>query len=44
MDVISYFGKIRGRWFDRTTAARLLVEKLIDLHGFFNRNGEPYVI
>ena len=33
-----------GRWFDRTTATRLLVDKeLIDLHGFFNRNGEPYV-
>ena len=33
-----------GRWFDRTTAARLLSQKeLIDLHGFFNRNGEPYV-
>ena len=33
-----------GRWFDRNTAARLLQSKeLIDLHGFFNRNGEPYV-
>ena len=33
-----------GRWFDRTTAARLLNQKeLTDLHGFFNRNGEPYV-
>lgn len=33
-----------GRWFDRTTAARLLSQKeLTDLHGFFNRNGEPYV-
>ena len=33
-----------GRWFDRNTATRLLQSKeLIDLHGFFNRNGEPYV-
>jgi DNA topoisomerase-3 len=32
-----------GRWFDRTTASRLLQEKKIeDLHGFFNRNGESY--
>ena len=32
-----------GRWFDRKTAARLLEQKSInDLHGFFNRNGEPY--
>jgi len=33
-----------GRWFDRYTAKRLLEQReLIDLHGFFNRNGEPYV-
>ena len=33
-----------GRWFDNSTAKRLLHEKeLVDLHGFFNRNGEPYV-
>ena len=32
-----------GRWFDRSTAARLLQDKKIeDLHGFFNRNGESY--
>ena len=33
-----------GRWFDRFTAKRLLESREIsDLHGFFNRNGEPYV-
>ena len=33
-----------GRWFDRDTAKRLLEQReLNDLHGFFNRNGEPYV-
>ncbi|MDP7373002.1 MAG: DNA topoisomerase [Candidatus Poseidoniaceae archaeon] len=33
-----------GRWFDRATAKRLLDQReLNDLHGFFNRNGEPYV-
>ena len=33
-----------GRWFDKNTAARLLEnQELIDLHGFFNRNGEPYI-
>tara|TARA_B100001248_G_scaffold47657_1_gene30409 strand:+ start:3124 stop:5877 length:2754 start_codon:yes stop_codon:yes gene_type:complete len=33
-----------GRWFDRFTAKRLLEQREIsDLHGFFNRNGEPYV-
>ena len=33
-----------GRWFDRNTAARLLEnQELIDLHGFFNRNGDPYI-
>ena len=33
-----------GRWFDNSTAKRLLHEKeLVDLHGFFNRNGESYV-
>ncbi|MEC7097621.1 MAG: DNA topoisomerase [Candidatus Thermoplasmatota archaeon] len=33
-----------GRWFDRYTAKRLLENReLTDLHGFFNRNGEPYV-
>ena len=32
-----------GRWFDRSTAKRLLEQKeLTDLHGFFNRNGEAY--
>lgn len=32
-----------GRWFDRSTAKRLLDQKeLVDLHGFFNRNGEAY--
>ena len=32
-----------GRWFDRSTAQRLLEQKeLTDLHGFFNRNGESY--
>ncbi|MCH1481364.1 MAG: topoisomerase C-terminal repeat-containing protein, partial [Candidatus Poseidoniaceae archaeon] len=32
-----------GRWFDRKTATRLLQQKSInDLHGFFNRSGEPY--
>ena len=32
-----------GRWFDRSTATRLLQEKeILDLHGFFNRNGETY--
>ena len=33
-----------GRWFDKNTAARLLEnQELIDLHGFFNRNGDPYI-
>lgn len=33
-----------GRWFDRDTASRLMDTKEIDdLHGFFGRNGEPYV-
>lgn len=33
-----------GRWFDQTTAQRLLQNRQIeDLHGFFNRNGEPYI-
>ncbi len=33
-----------GRWFDHSTASRLLEKKQIeDLHGFFNRAGEPYV-
>lgn len=33
-----------GRWFDQTTAQRLLVNRQIeDLHGFFNRSGEPYI-
>jgi DNA topoisomerase-3 len=33
-----------GRWFDQTTAQRLLENRQIeDLHGFFNRSGEPYV-
>tara|TARA_B100000575_G_scaffold166897_1_gene133474 strand:+ start:953 stop:3706 length:2754 start_codon:yes stop_codon:yes gene_type:complete len=33
-----------GRWFDRITATRLLENKQIeDLHGFFNRNGDPYI-
>jgi len=33
-----------GRWFDRNTATRLMESKEIDeLHGFFGRNGEPYV-
>ena len=33
-----------GRWFDRSTAKRLMQQKEItDLHGFFNRNGESYV-
>ena len=32
-----------GRWFDHTTAKRLLSEGQIEnLHGFFNRSGEPY--
>ena len=32
-----------GRWFDRSTAKRLLEQREItDLHGFFNRNGESY--
>ena len=32
-----------GRWFDRTTAARLLKEgSLDDLHGFFSQAGEGY--
>ena len=34
-----------GRWFDRTTAARLLNEKSIEnLHGFFSRSGESYEV
>tara|TARA_B100001113_G_scaffold182435_1_gene149470 strand:+ start:2079 stop:4829 length:2751 start_codon:yes stop_codon:yes gene_type:complete len=34
-----------GRWFDRTTASRLLNEKSIEnLHGFFSRTGEPYEV
>ena len=34
-----------GRWFDRTTASRLLEEKTIEnLHGFFSRAGEPYEV
>ena len=32
-----------GRWFDHVTAKRLLEKRqLEDLHGFFNRSGEPY--
>jgi DNA topoisomerase-3 len=32
-----------GRWFDHATAKRLLEKRqLDDLHGFFNRSGEPY--
>ena len=32
-----------GRWFDRTTATRLLQNGSIsDLHGFFNQSGEQY--
>jgi DNA topoisomerase-3 len=32
-----------GRWFDRTTASRLLTERnLTDLHGFFSQSGEGY--
>ena len=32
-----------GRWFDRTTAARLLTEGSLDnLHGFFSQAGEGY--
>lgn len=32
-----------GRWFDRSTATRLIDQKeLTELHGFFNRNGESY--
>jgi len=32
-----------GRWFDRTTASRLLVERtLTELHGFFSQSGEGY--
>ncbi len=32
-----------GRWFDRTTASRLMENKEIeDLHGFFNRSAESY--
>jgi DNA topoisomerase-3 len=32
-----------GRWFDRSTAKRLIENKEItDLHGFFNRDGESY--
>ena len=32
-----------GRWFDRSTAKRLLEEREIEeLHGFFGRNGEGY--
>ena len=32
-----------GRWFDRKTAKRLLIDNQIEnLHGFFNRSGEPY--
>jgi len=34
-----------GRWFDRTTASRLLNEKSIEnLHGFFSRSGESYEV
>ena len=34
-----------GRWFDRTTASRLLNEKSIEnLHGFFSRTGESYEV
>ncbi|MDB2593430.1 topoisomerase C-terminal repeat-containing protein, partial [Euryarchaeota archaeon] len=33
-----------GRWFDQKTAQRLLASRQIeDLHGFFNRSGEPYI-
>ncbi|MDP6869783.1 MAG: DNA topoisomerase [Candidatus Poseidoniaceae archaeon] len=32
-----------GRWFDRETAKKLIEEKsIVDLHGFFSRNGESY--
>ena len=32
-----------GRWFDRTTATRLLnSRKLADLHGFFRQSGDTY--
>ena len=32
-----------GRWFEHATAKRLLEKRqLEDLHGFFNRSGEPY--
>ena len=34
-----------GRWFDRTTASRLLNEKSIEkLHGFFSRSGDSYEV
>ena len=34
-----------GRWFDRTTASRLLTESSIEnLHGFFSRSGDPYEV
>ncbi len=34
-----------GRWFDRTTASRLLEAKSIEnLHGFFSRSGEGYEV
>ena len=34
-----------GRWFDRTTASRLLEEKKIEsLHGFFSMSGEGYEV
>ena len=34
-----------GRWFDRSTASRLLNEKTIEnLHGFFSRSGDPYEV
>ena len=38
-----FWKNTNGRWFDKLTAERLLTSKQIEnLHGFFNRNGEPY--
>ena len=45
MVVISYFGKIPAEdgLIEQLLLDYLLIKELIDLHGFFNRNGEPYV-
>ena len=43
--VISYFGRILvvGGSIEQLLQRLLNQKELTDLHGFFNRNGEPYV-